>query len=72
MKKNLGTIDRIARIAIAIIIAALYFSKIISGTSGIVLLSVGGIFIITGFISFCPVYFLFGLSTAGKKMKAES
>ncbi len=67
MKKNMGTVDRILRILIAIVIIALYFTNTISGTLAIILLILSGIFILTGFISFCPLYLPFGISTRGKK-----
>ena len=67
MKKNIGTTDRIARILIAVAIAALYFTNAISGILAIVLLVLAGIFILTGFIGFCPLYFPFGINTGAKK-----
>lgn len=63
MKPNMGTLDKIVRIIAAIVIAILYFTGQISGTLAIVLLVVAGIFILTSFISFCPLYFPFGFST---------
>lgn len=67
MKKNMGTTDRIIRILAAVVIAALYLMHLISGTLAIVLLIIAGIFILTSFISFCPLYFPFGISTRGKE-----
>ncbi len=67
MKKNMGTIDRILRILVAAVIIVLYFTKTINGTPAIVLLALSGIFILTSFISFCPLYLPFGLNTRGKK-----
>ena len=67
MKKNMGTADRIFRILIAAAIAVLYFTNIISGTLGIVLLVLGGVFLLTSFISFCPLYLPLGISTCKKK-----
>lgn len=66
MKKNMGTIDKVFRILVAIVIAVLYFTNQISGTTAIVLLMLAGIFIVTSFISFCPLYYPFGISTKGK------
>jgi len=63
MKKNMGGTDRIVRILLAVVIAVLYFTEKISGTLGIVLLVLGGIFVLTSFISFCPLYAPFGIST---------
>jgi hypothetical protein len=66
MKKNMGTVDKAVRILAAILIIVLYFTNIISGTLAIVLLVVAGTFIATSFISFCPLYLPFGISTRPK------
>ena len=67
MKKNMGNADRIIRVIVAVIIAALYFTNVISGTLGIVLLALAGIFVLTSLFSFCPLYAPFGLSTCKTK-----
>ncbi|MBX7202941.1 MAG: DUF2892 domain-containing protein [Bacteroidia bacterium] len=67
MKTNMGSIDRIARIIAAIIIAVLYFTGQITGIAAVILLILATIFIVTGFISFCPLYSLFGIQTKPKK-----
>jgi hypothetical protein len=67
MKANMGTIDRVVRIIVALIIGGLYFANMISGTVAIVLLVLAGIFIATSFISFCPLYLPFGISTRKKR-----
>ncbi len=69
MKKNMGSVDRIIRFTLAIIITALYFAHIINGTVALVLLVVVGILILTSFFGFCPLYFPFGIST--KKPKQD-
>ncbi len=63
----MGSADRLVRILIAAVIAILYFTHVIGGTVAIVLLAVAGIFILTSFMSFCPLYFPFGISTAKKE-----
>jgi len=63
MKKNIGTIDRIVRLVLAVIISVLYFTHTITGTFGIVLIVLAGVFVLTSLISFCPLYALVGLST---------
>ncbi len=65
----MGAIDRIIRIIVAIAIASLYFAQVISGTLAIVLLVLAGVFILTAFISFCPLYLPFGISTCKTKTK---
>ena len=66
MKKNMGTIDKVARILVAIVFAGLYFGNIISGIVAIILLILAGVFILTSFISFFPLYYPFGISTRKK------
>jgi len=66
MKKNMGSADRAIRFLAAIVIALLYYYDKISGTTAIVLLVIAGIFILTSFISFCPLYLPFGISTKPK------
>jgi len=67
MKPNMGTFDRILRVIIAIVIIGLYATGNLSGTTAIILLVLSGIFILTSFISFCPLYLPFGISTRPKK-----
>lgn len=67
MKANMGTADKLIRIIIAIVITALYYKEIITGTIGIVLLVLAGVFVLTSLISFCPLYTLFGINTCKKK-----
>ncbi|HRG57606.1 MAG TPA: DUF2892 domain-containing protein [Bacteroidia bacterium] len=67
MKPNMGTIDKAVRIIAALVIAALYFAGILSGTIAIILLVIAVIFIITSFMSFCPLYYPFGISTRKKE-----
>ena len=69
MKKNMGTADKIIRLVIAAIVVTLYFTNVITGTLGIVLLVLAGVFVLTSFISFCPLYAPFGLSTCAMKEK---
>ncbi len=67
LNKNMSTADRIIRLVVAAVLAALYFTGIVGGTLGIILLVLGGVFVLTSIFSFCPLYALFGLSTLGKK-----
>jgi hypothetical protein len=66
MKKNMGNIDKIIRILVAIVIAVLFFTNVISGTLGIVLLVLAGVFVLTSVMSFCPLYTLVGINTCTK------
>ncbi len=67
MKKNVGNADRIIRILLAAVFAYLYFSGTVTGTLGIILLVLGGVFVATSLIGFCPLYTLVGLNTCSSK-----
>ncbi|GAB4287937.1 MAG: hypothetical protein Kow0098_05150 [Ignavibacteriaceae bacterium] len=66
MKKNMGTVDRAVRILIAVIIAVLYFTDQITGTAAVILGIFAIIFLLTSFVSFCPLYVPLKLSTTKK------
>lgn len=67
MKKNMGTADKVIRILIAAAIGVLYFTNTISGTLAIILGILAVVFVLTSFISFCPLYLPFGINTFKKK-----
>lgn len=68
MKKNVGTVDKVIRILMALVVIALYFAGVISGTLAIVLLIIAILLLTTSFISFCPVYWPFGISTRSQNV----
>lgn len=63
MKRNMSDIDRIVRVVVAALFAYLYFSGIVTGTFGIVLVVLGVVFLFTSVFAFCPIYAAFKLST---------
>jgi hypothetical protein len=67
MKTNVGTVDKVIRILIAVVVVALYFTNVISGTLAIVLLAVSAILVVTSLISVCPIYLLLSLSSKKKE-----
>ncbi|MCZ4408874.1 DUF2892 domain-containing protein [Cryomorphaceae bacterium 1068] len=69
MKRNMGAADRIIRVLIAAVVATLFFTNVISGTLGIILLVLAGVFVLTSLVSFCPLYTLFGFRTCPMKEK---
>ncbi|HQW69225.1 MAG TPA: DUF2892 domain-containing protein [Flavobacterium sp.] len=66
MKKNMGFLDRTIRFILAIVIGVLYYTNVINGTLAIVLGLFAIAFILTSFISFCPLYLPFGIITRKK------
>lgn len=63
MKRNMSNTDRIVRAVLAVIFAYLYFSGIVSGALGVVLLVLAVVFLITAIVAFCPLYVPFKIST---------
>lgn len=71
MKKNMGSADRMIRLLLAAIFAGLYFTDTVTGTFGIVLLVLAGVFVLTSLVSFCPLYPLLGINTCKVKSKSS-
>jgi len=69
MKKNVGRIDVIIRIVLAIVFVALFFTDTVTGTFGIVLLVLAGVSVLTSFMGSCPLYSIVGLNTCPMKKK---
>lgn len=67
MKKNMGTLDRILRTLVALLIVVLYFSNMLVGTFGTILLIIAAIFLLTSLFSYCPMYAIFKVNTCNKK-----
>jgi hypothetical protein len=63
MKKNMGSTDKIIRMVIAALVVLLYFTGTITGTLGLVLLILSGVFVLTSLVGICPLYSIFGMST---------
>ncbi len=66
MTKNMSKTDGVIRIMVALIIVALWYMGIIGGILLTILSILAVIFIITGFINFCPLYAAFKIRTRGK------
>jgi len=71
MKKNMASTDRIIRLIIAIAVGLLFYFDIISGALGYGLIIVAAIFLLTSFVSFCPIYSLFGINSCPIKKRVQ-
>ena len=67
MKQNMGTIDRVIRTVLALVVAILYFTKNISGLAAIILGIFAIVFLLTSIVGFCPLYTVLGIRTTKKK-----
>ena len=63
MKKNMGSTDKTIRLLLAAVFAVLFFTGVVGGLLGYILLALGGIFVLTSLVGFCPLYALVGMST---------
>lgn len=66
MPKNMGTVDRGVRIALAVLVAVLYFTGVINGIAAVILGILAVVFVLTSFVGTCPLYLPFGISTREK------
>ena len=66
MKTNMGIIDRVVRIVVALVFVGLYFANVVTGTFAIVLLVLAGVFTLTAIVGFCPLYWPLGINTMNK------
>jgi len=67
MKKNMGNVDRVIRIIIAIVFVTLYYTGTVTGLLGIALVVLGIVFVSTSFLSFCPLYTIVGINSCPSK-----
>ncbi len=63
MNANVSTLDRIIRLAVAVVATIAAFSVGASSLLGIVLLLVAVIMVVTAVMGFCPLYRLLRIST---------
>ena len=61
--KNVGTIDRVIRVILAVLIIYAFNQEMIEGTIGIALIFLSVVLILTSIFSYCPIYALFKMST---------
>ena len=71
MKKNMGGIDKLVRLIVALLLVVAYFQGLVAGVLGIVLLVVAGIFVLTSLVSICPLYSVFGISSCPVEEKTK-
>jgi uncharacterized membrane protein HdeD (DUF308 family) len=67
MKKNMGSVDKIIRLIIAVVLGFLFYNGTLTGTIGIVAVVVAAVFASTSLVSYCPLYTLIGVNTCRVK-----
>lgn len=67
MKKNVGKIDRISRLALAVCLVILAYAHVIPAKYALATYLLAAIIALTGFFRICMLYKLLGISTTGEK-----
>jgi len=63
----MGTIDRVIRTLLALIVAILYFTNNLTGLAAVILGIFAIVFLLTSTIGFCPLYTALGIKTTKNK-----
>ncbi len=63
--KNESSWDRIVRVVGGVVLIGLGLGGVISSPWGWVAAAVGGVFLVTGIVGFCPIYAVLRLRTNG-------
>lgn len=67
MKKNIGNTDKLIRLMLALLVAVLYYTGVISGTLAIILGIIAVVLVVTSMVSFCGLYSILGINTCKTK-----
>lgn len=70
MKANIGSIDKLVRLLLAIVLIILFYLEVLTGSWGIISLIGALVLTVTSLINFCPLYAMFKLNTTKSKKKA--
>ena len=71
MKKNMGALDRIIRLILAVAGGVMILTQMVAGILAIIIGVFAVIFVLTTAIGFCPLYVPFKISTLKKKSEAK-
>jgi hypothetical protein len=66
MKQNMGTLDRVLRVVLALTVGVLYLTGAIGGTVAMILGALSVVFVLTSLVGSCPLYLPFNISTRSK------
>lgn len=63
MNRNIGIADKILRIVVGVLTYGLFFAGITTGIFGVILVTLGTIFLLTALVNICPLYKIFKFKT---------
>ena len=67
MKKNMGGLDKVIRVILALVAELLVYFEVVEGALAYILLTIMGVFVITSLVGFCPLYGIFGINSCRTK-----
>ena len=67
MKANVGTVDRVLRLAVGAAVIAFGYMGGLASPWNVVAIGAGSVFVLTALIKFCPAYVIFGMNTCSSK-----
>ena len=67
MKINESTTDRVVRVIAGLVLLSAWVFGWMTGTWEAIFAIVGAVLLLTGIVGFCPLYAVFGASTAPRK-----
>ncbi len=71
MNKNMGNMDRIIRTVIALVVGVLILTGTLTGLAAVILGIFAVVFLLTSFVSICPLYTVLKISTKPKDAAAK-
>lgn len=70
MKKNVGDLDSVIRLTLAVLITLLYLFNVISTITAGFFLVIGVVLLFTSILKHCPIYAVFSISSLKQQRKA--
>ncbi len=71
MKANVGSVDKLIRLMLAIVLILLFYFEVLTDSLGIIALIAALVLTVTSLINFCPLYAIFKINTCKVKEKSN-
>ncbi|HOJ99852.1 MAG TPA: DUF2892 domain-containing protein [Termitinemataceae bacterium] len=69
MKQNMGLVDRLVRVVLALVVGVLVLTGQLTGVAAVILGIFAVVFLLTSAVGFCPLYVPLGISTKKKSSR---
>ena len=71
MKANVGSVDKLIRLMLAIVLILLFYFEVLTDSLGIIALIAALVLTVTSLFNFCPLYAIFKINTCKVKEKSN-